>query len=104
MGGVLPDPYACLCVQGIEKEYNELDTVWFMAGSLFNKYPYDIPTEAFSLGLFVQACPRPVVSNTCMLCGSRTRHAMHGILGLFLHKSMRCCPGPHPHASCSEKC
>lgn len=28
-------------VQGIEREYNELDTVWFMAGSLFNKYPYD---------------------------------------------------------------
>ena len=27
-----------------------------MAGSLFNKYPYDIPTEAFSLGLFVQVC------------------------------------------------
>jgi histone-lysine N-methyltransferase SETD3 len=22
---------------GIEKEYNELDAVWFMAGSLFNK-------------------------------------------------------------------
>ena len=47
----------CNCgSQGIEKEYNELDTVWFMAGSLFNKYPYDIPTEAFSLGLFVQVC------------------------------------------------
>jgi hypothetical protein len=23
---------------GIEKEYNELDGVWFMAGSLFNKW------------------------------------------------------------------
>lgn len=46
-------------MQGIEKEYNELDTVWFMAGSLFNQYPYDIPTEAFSLGLFVQVRLRP---------------------------------------------
>lgn len=45
----------CLHIlQGIQKEYNELDTVWFMAGSLFNKYPYDIPTEAFSLELFTQ--------------------------------------------------
>ena len=42
-------------VQGIEKEYNELDTVWFMAGSLFKNYPYDVPTEAFSLPLFTQA-------------------------------------------------
>ncbi len=41
-------------VQGIEKEYAELDTVWFMAGSLFNGYPYDIPTEAFPLKLFQQ--------------------------------------------------
>ncbi len=42
-------------MQGIEKEYQELDTVWFMAGSLFRNYPYDIPTEAFSLQLFTQA-------------------------------------------------
>ncbi len=42
-------------LQGIEREYNELDTVWFMAGSLFNKYPYDTPTEAFSLKLFKEA-------------------------------------------------
>lgn len=41
--------------QGIEREYKELDTVWFMAGSLFKNYPYDIPTEAFSLKLFKQA-------------------------------------------------
>lgn len=41
--------------QGIEREYQELDTVWFMAGSLFKNYPYDIPTEAFSLALFTQA-------------------------------------------------
>ncbi len=42
-------------LQGIEREYQELDTVWFMAGSLFKNYPYDIPTEAFSLQLFTQA-------------------------------------------------
>ena len=41
-------------MQGIEKEYAELDTVWFMAGSLFKSYPYDIPTEAFSLDIFTQ--------------------------------------------------
>lgn len=29
--------------------------VWFMAGSLFNKYPFDLPTEAFSFDLFKQA-------------------------------------------------
>ena len=44
-----------ICFQGIEREYQELDTVWFMAGSLFKNYPYDIPTEAFSLALFTQA-------------------------------------------------
>lgn len=43
-----------MLLQGIEKEYEELDTVWFMAGSLFQNYPYDIPTEAFSLKLFKQ--------------------------------------------------
>lgn len=40
---------------GIEREYNELDTVWFMAGSLFKNYPFDIPTEQFSLDVFTQA-------------------------------------------------
>lgn len=52
--------------QGIEKEYAELDTVWFMAGSLFKSYPYDVPTEAFSLKLFRQvwcAC-MPCIFNT----------------------------------------
>ena len=39
-------------MQAIEKEYNELDTVWFMAGSLFKNHPYDVPTEASSLDLF----------------------------------------------------
>ncbi|KAK1369749.1 Rubis-subs-bind domain-containing protein [Heracleum sosnowskyi] len=41
--------------QGIRREYNELDTVWFMAGSLFQQYPYDIPTEAFPFEIFKQA-------------------------------------------------
>lgn len=40
---------------GILQEYEECDTVWYLAGSLFNKYPYDIPTEAFSSKLFMQA-------------------------------------------------
>ncbi|KAK9830198.1 hypothetical protein WJX72_010243 [[Myrmecia] bisecta] len=42
-------------LKGVQREYQELDTVWFMAGSLFKNYPYDIPTEAFSLELFTQA-------------------------------------------------
>lgn len=41
--------------EGIKREYNELDTVWFMAGSLFQQYPYDIPTEAFTFEIFKQA-------------------------------------------------
>ncbi|PKA55493.1 Protein SET domain group 40 [Apostasia shenzhenica] len=41
--------------EGIWREYNELDTVWFMAGSLFKQYPFDIPTEAFSFEIFKQA-------------------------------------------------
>lgn len=41
--------------EGIKREYNELDTVWFMAGSLFKQYPYDIPTEAFPYEIFKQA-------------------------------------------------
>ena len=40
--------------QGIEREYEELDTVWYLAGSLFKSYPFDSPTEAFSLNLFRQ--------------------------------------------------
>jgi hypothetical protein len=36
-------------------EFETLDTVWFMSGSLFNKYPYDVPTEAFSFEIFRQA-------------------------------------------------
>ncbi|KAJ7552901.1 hypothetical protein O6H91_06G075700 [Diphasiastrum complanatum] len=42
-------------LEGIKREYEELDTVWFMAGSLFKQYPYDIPTEAFSFKIFKQA-------------------------------------------------
>lgn len=41
--------------EGIKREYNELDTVWFMAGSLFKQYPFDIPTEAFPYKIFKQA-------------------------------------------------
>ncbi|KAI6680726.1 hypothetical protein NL676_034607 [Syzygium grande] len=41
--------------EGIRREYHELDTVWFMAGSLFQQYPYDIPTEAFPFEIFKQA-------------------------------------------------
>ncbi|KAM2107159.1 hypothetical protein ACFX1Q_024169 [Malus domestica] len=41
--------------EGIQREYNELDTVWFMAGSLFQQYPYDSPTEAFPFEIFKQA-------------------------------------------------
>lgn len=40
---------------GIKREYEELDTVWFMAGSLFKQYPFDLPTEAFSFDIFKQA-------------------------------------------------
>ncbi|GBG60037.1 hypothetical protein CBR_g368 [Chara braunii] len=42
-------------LEGIKREYQELDTVWFMAGSLFKKYPFDIPTEAFPFEIFRQA-------------------------------------------------
>ncbi|XP_057445661.1 fructose-bisphosphate aldolase-lysine N-methyltransferase, chloroplastic [Lotus japonicus] len=42
-------------IEGIKKEYDELDTVWFMSGSLFQQYPYDIPTEAFPFEIFKQA-------------------------------------------------
>jgi hypothetical protein len=55
-----PDPGAEAAgrrAQGIEREYDELDTVWFMAGSLFRNYPYDVPTEAFSLQIFRQVRP-----------------------------------------------
>ena len=62
----------CL-VQGIEREYQELDTVWFMAGSLFKNYPYDIPTEAFPLALFKQA-----------------GHLLLVMLALFSHSTWLC--------------
>ncbi|CAM6084507.1 unnamed protein product [Calypogeia fissa] len=42
-------------LDGIKREYQELDTVWFMAGSLFKQYPFDIPTEAFTFEIFKQA-------------------------------------------------
>ncbi|GFR44785.1 hypothetical protein Agub_g6117, partial [Astrephomene gubernaculifera] len=40
---------------GIRKEFEALDTVWFMAGSLFNKYPFNLPTETFTFEHFKQA-------------------------------------------------
>lgn len=42
-------------LQGIQKEYDELDTVWFMGSSLFKNYPFEIPTEQFSFDVFKQA-------------------------------------------------
>ena len=42
-------------IAGIQREYEELDTVWFMAGSLFKNYPFEPPTEQFSLEVFTQA-------------------------------------------------
>lgn len=41
--------------QGIQKEYEELDTVWYLAGSLFNRQPFAPPTEQFSWPVFKQA-------------------------------------------------
>jgi hypothetical protein len=29
--------------EGIRREYNELDTLWFMAGSLFQVLSFDLP-------------------------------------------------------------
>ncbi|PSC74659.1 3-oxoacyl-[acyl-carrier] synthase chloroplastic isoform B [Micractinium conductrix] len=40
---------------GIAKEYEELDAVWFLAGSLFNRQPFAPPTEQFPLDVFIQA-------------------------------------------------
>ena len=40
---------------GIKQEYEELDTIWYMAGSLFDKYPYDLPTQQFSFKTFLGA-------------------------------------------------
>ncbi|EFN55628.1 hypothetical protein CHLNCDRAFT_57818 [Chlorella variabilis] len=42
-------------LQGIRKEYEELDTVWYLAGSLFNRQPFSPPTEQFSFPVFRQA-------------------------------------------------
>lgn len=48
-------PLSLFPLQGIEREYAELDTVWFMSGSLFSQYPYDIPSEQFTPKIFRQA-------------------------------------------------
>ncbi|CAI7869666.1 unnamed protein product [Closterium sp. NIES-54] len=42
-------------LQGIKREYEELDTVWFLAASLFKQYPYDTPSETFPFEIFKQA-------------------------------------------------
>lgn len=70
--------------EGIKKEYNELDTLWFMAGSLFKQYPFDVPTEAFPFEIFKQAfvavqscvvhlqgCPGLQVEELGCLCPTR---------------------------------
>lgn len=36
------------------REYRELDTVWFLAGSLFGQSPYAPPTEEFSEADFLR--------------------------------------------------
>lgn len=51
---VFRDQRLAWALQGIEREYEELDTVWYLAGSLFKNYPFDSPTEAFSPNLFRQ--------------------------------------------------
>ena len=40
---------------GVRAEYEELDTVWYMSGSLFDAYPYDLPTQQFSFRTFLGA-------------------------------------------------
>jgi hypothetical protein len=52
---LVPLPVPLPVPQGIQKEYEELDTVWFMAGSLFNRQPFAPPTEQFSWPVFKQA-------------------------------------------------
>lgn len=42
-------------LKGIRKEFEELDTVWYMSGSLFSKYPFEVPSEQFTVERFIQA-------------------------------------------------
>lgn len=42
-------------LKGIRKEFEELDTVWYMSGSLFSKYPFEVPSEQFTVDRFIQA-------------------------------------------------
>ncbi|KAI3425759.1 hypothetical protein D9Q98_007734 [Chlorella vulgaris] len=42
-------------LEGIRKEYEELDAVWYLAGSLFNRQPFAPPTEQFPFPVFRQA-------------------------------------------------
>ena len=42
-------------LRGIRKEYEELDTVYYMSGNLFRSYPFEVPSEQFSVDQFIQA-------------------------------------------------
>ncbi|CAG9460769.1 unnamed protein product [Pedinophyceae sp. YPF-701] len=42
-------------LEAMKKEYEELDTIWYMAPSLFDRYPFDAPTECFPFEVFKQA-------------------------------------------------
>jgi len=67
--------------EAVRREYNELDTVWFMAGSLFQQYPFDIPTEAFPFEIFKQAF---VAVQSCVVHLQVTCCGMD--LGYYLYK------------------
>lgn len=74
--------------QGIEKEYGELDTVWFMAGSLFGNYPYDTPTDAFPLKLFREVCWWLVNHVQVLLRSSPPRNVHAAACGISLATSL----------------
>ena len=57
--------------------------MWYLAGSLFKNYPFDSPTEAFSLNLFRQvslkaplscswACIGEALHSEVCLCGEQS--------------------------------
>ena len=87
--------------QGIEKEYDELDTVWFMAGSLFRNYPFQPPSEAFSFPLFLQ-----VRHNGHLCMQARACMASPSALSLnFLPACLLACPSAHaPMAMIALSC
>ncbi|XP_015383128.1 ribulose-1,5 bisphosphate carboxylase/oxygenase large subunit N-methyltransferase, chloroplastic isoform X1 [Citrus sinensis] len=77
--------------EGIKREYNELDTVWFMAGSLFQQYPYDIPTEAFTFEIFKQAF---VAVQSCVVhlqrCGCTPQMGTESFASHLVHLQTSC--------------